>query len=335
VGGLIAKPTDADVMRAWILSTGEYTVPYDPTVKKPRWSSLDTTIPPIADPALASTISASVAAGIGFLIAGQQPGIIAIDKVYLSALSGLIETTLDGVTGLTVSDQASFASFVVPLFTADWDVAGYSASIDGSWKSGMVKLEISFDDGVTFHTVTPDVFTTITDSSAPGLRHARITLYNFRTAKPIVTKLREIFDQDGGDLESRNVLRFNAITGGVRYFFVARDGQITLSDTITPSTPDKALLAKITPTGSTTAPTIVAYVNQRNAHRRYRGTAGITPATVTNELAIEPKFVRAYGIDSGDGHLYDLADPATIEFGTNFTLTGITNGDDYVFEVEA
>lgn len=336
VGGQISQTSDPDVLRAWELTIGEYSLPNDLSIKRPRWKFFDTSIPPIADAAMASTVLAGVTRGTGFLIAGEEPNVKATTKVYVSQLAGLIETVLDGVTGLTVSDNATFASFVVPVYTAPWEVAGYVASLEGDWRAGMVKLEVSFDAGDHWHQVNPDQFFAVTDSDTPAVRHARITLYSFKSSKPIVTNLFELLDEDGDEVEERYVLRFNIQTGWTSALYLSRSGAITLSATIEPSTPDKALLLKITPDGSS-APDVLPYVNKRRAHLRYRGTQPIAPdlATVVNDLSVVPTYVRLMGATISDGILYEVPDPPLVAFDTPYEiLAWVNGGDDYILEVE-
>jgi hypothetical protein len=335
VGGLITNVADPDAMRVWELSVAEYSTLDDARVKRPRWTYYDTDIPPLADAALCSTVPVDsfVARGGGFLIAGQSGKVEALNKIYASMQGGLIETVLDGVTGLTLADSSTFASFVVPAYTASWQVAGYVASLDGQYAHGQYKLEVSFNGGTQWHEVTPDKVFAVADSSTPAHRHVRITLYSFKTSKPIVTALRELFDQNGAQIDERNVLRFNAITAGVRGLYLTRDGQIRLEDTIVPSTPDKALLLKITPTGSSTAPTVLAYTNKRHGHVRYRDTVGIGVPHVPYDLAVLPSYVRLLGVAASDKHLYDADDP-DIAFDEQIDIEGVTAADDYLLELE-
>lgn len=337
IGALLAHELDASRARAWELTLGDYQLLGDSSTKRPRWSYFDTDMPPVQDPAFCSSIDEALGGppdGRAFVFGGQTQYVEARGAIYASVQGGLIATTLDGAEGVTLADSSSFASFVLPVYTLpSWAVAGYVASLEGSYSRGQVKLEVSFDGGTDFYEIKPDEFFAVTDSSTPGVRHMRITLYSYKTSKPILSKLHEMIDQNGIQVEERMVLRFNAVTAGVRGLYVDRFGWIRVESAIVPSTPDKALLARITPTGSTTAPDIKLYVNQRNAKRLYRGTATGGLEEVESDLAVDARYVRAYGVRAADDVLYDVAAP---EFGFDdvTTLTGVTDGDGYILEVE-
>ncbi|MDQ4119853.1 MAG: hypothetical protein M3209_00115 [Acidobacteriota bacterium] len=271
--------------------------------------------------------------------------------IYSSILGGLIATSLNGVAGITLADTANFAEFVLPMHTADWDVAEYFLHLAGKYSPGQVEVHVSFDDGVNFHAVTPEVTKTITDSTAPGKRHLRVILRSHTYtngevtggSRPILTSIREIFDEDGsGNLNTRSILRFDVVADeSIKAVYMNAAGDIYLSTAIEPSAPDICLLMKITPGSGVVAPAVKNYVNRRHARVRHRGTrSGGTGISFDNDLAVVPRWVETCGIKATDRHLYDVANPV-VNFDQVVTINidpgqgaNILDGDTWEVELE-
>ncbi|HEX8565421.1 MAG TPA: hypothetical protein VF648_07090 [Pyrinomonadaceae bacterium] len=265
--------------------------------------------------------------------------------IFTSTLGGLVSTTYGGVTGITLAETATFAEFVLPVHTTNWEVAEYFASLTGQYSDGQVKLEVSFDDGATKHEVTPETALLIADSLAPGKRHLHITLYSYHYetgeqtggTRPILTKIREIFDETG-NLGARTALRYDLVANeSPKAVYMDSTGKIILSTVIEPSTPTKCLLQKFVPGSGVVAPEVINYVNRRNARIRKRGTyVASDPATrqFYNDLAVIPRWFEPSGIKAADKHFYEIAEP-TVAFDSVVTVTGVTtDGDGWEVELE-
>jgi hypothetical protein len=198
----------------------------------------------------------------------------------------------------------------VATHVAPWDVAGYLLNLVGSGlDANTVKAEVSFD-GVSYHTIDLSKTFVVIDSAAPGVRSLRVTLYNLGSMRPIVASMVEIFDEDGVELENRVIIRYDS-PNIVKALYVDRDGNISLSASVEPSTSDKCLLHKITPAGSA-APAIKNYINRRRPHIKYTGTKSADPNSVKfdNELAVPVRYVDARASKGSDASMYKIADPA-------------------------
>jgi hypothetical protein len=268
-------------------------------------------------------------------------------EIYTSVLGGLVATSLGGIAGITLADTANFAVFVVPMHTCNWKVAEYFLHLAGSYEPGQVEVEVSFDDGATFLPVTPEVTRAVASnqSLAPGKRQLRIMLrshtYTNGTvtggSRPVLTSLKEIFDEDGS-LNTRSVLRFDLVANeSVKAVYMNVSGEIYLSPAVEPSSSDVCLLQKITPGSGIVAPAVKNYVNRRHARIKFRETyvAG-NEATrqFENVLGVRARHVEARGIKASDKHIYDIADPI-VDFDDLITVAGMTtNGDEYEVVVE-
>jgi hypothetical protein len=239
------------------------------------------------------------ATGKGFIFGGNMTG---LGTIYGAAASGLIATTYSGADGITIGNGSTYAQFEMPLYVADWAVAGYLLNLRGeNLNSSTVKAEVSFDNGTHWHEVTPGRSLAITDSQTPGNRRLRITLYRSSTAPPIITGFTEALDQTGAvEAESRMVLRFNA-PAGTKALYIDYLGNITISSTIEPSTEDKAILLKMTEQAGTTPHTVKNYINRRRPRIHYEGTGSASTSaqiTVVNELAVPVRWIAFYNFSN-------------------------------------
>ena len=117
--------------------------------------------------------------------------------------------------------------------------------------------------------------------------------------------------------------------------YIDRKGVITISSTIVPSTPDKALIHKVTPDG-TNAPAVKNYINRRRPHVKYTGVkSGAGSSTeFANELAVPIRYVDARVKRAADSLLYDINEPG-VSFDALVTVAGVvTNGDTWLVELE-
>jgi len=122
----------------------------------------------------------------------------------------------------------------------------------------------------------------------------------------------------------------------VTALYIDRNGIVTLSETIEPSTSQKCLVHKVTPDG-TDAPEVKNYINRRRAHIKYTGvnSAGIIPESMQfdNELAVPVRYVDARGVTAADNMMYRLDDPE-VGFDEVITLTDVAEDDIWIVELE-
>jgi hypothetical protein len=294
----------------------------------------------LSNQAFCSTIgSTSRANGKGFIAGGMKNGNFfqqTMATIYVSAQAGLIAAVYGGESGISVGEGSNTVQFEVPLYTADFQVAGYQADIVGS-NLGSLLVELSLDDGDHWHTIELGRTFTVTDSDTPGARRLRVTMYRSGSTAPILTKLTEILDDTGGVLEDRQVIRFDTPTSGGPYaLYIDRDGVVTLDDTIEESTSTKAIIMKIT-THTTTTPDVKSYFNRRRAKLKYTGAraSGTTPPFV-NELAVSPRWVTAWAIKASDASntVRKIADPTVAFDNDAVTVADLgTNADTYLVEI--
>lgn len=336
VGGLLKKDTDATHAKVWELKK-ETGVDVD-LARRLAWQSWDATFPPVQDPGFCSGLgSDNMPTGKAFLFAGHGKYSDANKRIYSSVQGGLIAITFEGETGVSIADTATFVQFEIDPFIAAWEVAAYFASFAGRFDNSTLKAEVSLDDGGHWHEIDPNARTlAITDSDDPGVRRLRVTLYQNESNPPIVTVLTEVFDEDGGELEDRQVIRYNSSTADVLALYIDRNGFVTLSETITPSTSEKCLVHKVTPDG-TDAPAVKNYINRRRAHIKYTGIngGGLVPESMQfeNELAVPVRYVDARGVTAADNMMYRLDDPE-VGFDELITLTDVPEDDFWIVELE-
>lgn len=303
-----------------------------------EWTPFTATFPPKADSGLCSTIGSNgLASNKAFLFGGVDLFNIAGRYIYASEQSGLIESTFNDEPGVTLAEGSTFVQFELPTFTADWPIAGYMALLRGvAINSDTVKIEVSFDDGENW--IELKLGETIEDpeSTSPGVRRIRITIYGHANRNPLLTNLIEFLDEIGGDLEDRTVLRFNSSTTTTMGLYIDRSGKISLSSVIEPSTPNKALLHKIVPDGSN-APTVKSYVNKRRPHFKIEGTKGASPSSIEfdNPFSVPVRYVDARGIDVTTAALKQLVSPS-VGFDQVIEVDGggaLSSGDHWIVEL--
>ncbi len=327
VGGLLAKETDPNNARIWELQSNEITF----STAKRIWNAWNATFEPLTDAGLCSTLIGNRPAGRAALFAGHGKFSNAQRKVFASVQGGLVATTYNGEAAITLADTSTFATFSIPIYNNAWEVASYMLSVVGDWTDSNLKVEVSFDDGDNYQTISPDRLALVLASDSPGKRRLKITLYNLKSSKPVLQQLVEIFDEDGAQLEQRIVIRYDS-PGAVRAVYVDRDGVITLSATIEPSTPDKCLLHKVTPDGAEDPPIVKNYINRRRVHIKYTGISDGS-AEFDNELAVPVRYVDARAVKDADSVIYKIGDPE-VEFDAVVDVAGVVSGDAWIVELE-
>lgn len=298
------------------------------------WKIQPSSFQAVQNAGFCSTLNTGFSRGNAVVVGGQGKFANAQKKIYRSVQGGLVYTTHNGSPAVTIAPASTFAKFLLPIYEANWDVAGYLLNLQGSFDETNLKAEVSFDDGETFVEVKPNRYMNIANSNAPGMRHLRITLYNLTSNKPILSKLNEIFDQDGIELEQRTVIRYDAPVG-INCLYVAPTGEVTLSETIEPSTPSKCLLHKITNEQPADPPEVKSYINRRRPHIKYSKTkTGVAVSTqFDNELAVPARYVdcRAFKADKTLYHLDDVVPT----FDSLISVAGVvTDGDIWIVELE-
>ncbi len=330
VGGLLTKETDTNNSRVWELTRTAAT-PFSP--ERLKWQSFDGTFPPVQSVGFCSTLVNNSPRGKAFLFAGHDNFRGAKNLIFASVQGGLIATNYNGQPAISIADSSTYATFVLPVYTAPWEIQGYLLSLKGIFDKSNLKVEVSFNE-TDYLQVIPD-HSIQTDTFMSDVRQIRITLYNLKSSKPILSHLTEVFDQDGADtLENRVVIRYDA-PNSAKALYVDRDGVITLSGTITPSTADKCLLHKITPDGAN-PPKIKNYINRRRPHIKYSKVKDATAASTQfeNEMAIDVRYVDARAVSVSNNTLYKIAEPNII-FDATISVTGVVmNGDTWVVELE-
>jgi hypothetical protein len=322
VGGLLTKDTDTTVAKVWELSKSINAGTDLPVTV--GWISWDATFPPVQDPGFCSTIGVKgLPDAKAFFFAGHGKYSNALTRIYSSVQGGLIATTYNDQPGVSIAPTSTFVQFEVPPFVAAWQVAAYLGFIVGSYDKSTLKAEVSFDDGVNWHEIDANGKTiTVDDGDDPSTRRLRITLYQSLAKPPRITVLNELLDQDGQELEDRVIIRFELNFLDPKALYIDRKGVITLSTTIEPSTPEKALILKVTPDGPSDPPLVRNYINRRSARFKYRKvTSGVaTTREFDNELAVPVRYINATAVDT-DGKFYFVDDP-DIDFDSTVTLAG-------------
>jgi hypothetical protein len=268
------------------------------------------------------------------VIAGRWPGNIVpgTDEIFIYGAAGVVETQLNGVTGITLGPNTTQAVFRIPDFGLPWQVARYLLSLQGNIPPGTVKLRVSLDGGVTFQSVTRDQATTIAASSIPGSRVLEVTLLSAGSAVPILTKTIEHFEQTGGSSGLTEVVIRVDCPASQKWWMLGRDGLVTVATQVSTNTTSKALLIRTNHIG-TVAPAIRRFISRRDATISFRGVkaGGVDPAFL-HELAVVPNHVTARGIDAA-GKFYDIPEPA-FSLDSNLIVSGLAaNGDKYEVEV--
>jgi hypothetical protein len=334
VAGDLAKDTDDTLGKVWELTN----LPSTQLAVRPfislAWIASDASFPRLQDAGFCSTLGTSnLPDSKAFLFAGFGGTRKATNRIYASVQSGLIAASYGGLDGVSIGTSAKSVQFEIPAYEADWDVAAYLANLDGRFTSGNIMIEASFDDGGNWHSIKPGVTLAVTDSDDPAVRRLRITLYNTGTNPPILTRLIENLDTDGEELEDRTVIRYDRTIGPALALYIDRAGIVTLSEDIVPSTPQKAIIHKVT---GNTPPIVQSYINRRRPHVIYRvekEDAEVEPGFY-NELAVPVRFVDARYRQASDDALIHL-DPPTVEFNSSAhaeeAVLGI--GDVWIVEV--
>jgi hypothetical protein len=313
-----------------------------PSASNPFWRKVTPTNLPIRLlPAATSLLREGLPQGKAFFFGGRNAftGQYHAD-IWQFAPGGVIQTTFEGQPALTLAPGVSQASFRVTDFPITWGavaIARVVASLVGSIPAGSVRLSYSFD-GTNFIDVIPNRVTEVLNSDAPPTRLLRITLISAGSAaNPILSSVAEHFEQVGGPGFNELVLRYD-VPAGTQALYIARDGTITVSAVISPTTIDKAILIKSTHNGAGNNATLKKYRNKRRLRWFYTGTkpAGQN-GSFNNDLAVAPEVVKATATKGGvTGDLYRVAAPAVAFDQDNVQVAGLlTTGDGFEVEVWA
>jgi len=289
----------------------------------------------------------SLSGSVAIIAGGYTPGPQSIEgdrRIYATVPGGLVETQYLGGPAITLAPGAAYAVFHMANINLPWEADSLIASLVGSFPAGSVKLEYSFDGGVSYQVVPPYVSEAIANSATPAVRALRITLFNPGGAAPVLKSLNELFHEAGGSSFDTNelVLRFNAIVTEdleSRWLRMDAEGNLTFASVASPSTPGSAVLVRVTPTSPVDPPNVKDYRNQRHSRRLKRGTraAGATPPIVW-DFGGMPSYLEAIKV-LADGSLKDLlhatAFPNPIVFDQDIDVGGIgVDGDGYRVELE-
>lgn len=305
----------------------------------PQWTSLSSSIATDlgtrGQAGMASLLDGGLPRGRAYVFGGVriQTGVArAIQQdVWQFEQGGVVQTTIGGITGLTLGPGTNEASVVIDDgFQLPWKVAHEILNLLGDIPTGSVKLYVQFDaDG--WVEVVRDKVNSVTSSGNNPVRKVKITMYGTAASKPFLTKLNELYEQDGQPGLTQTVIRYNVPTGGVRYVYLSREGAITIETTFQATTPGKALLTEVTP-GVGVAPTPLDYVNKRWDGRKYTGTraSGATPS-IPKEWSVKPTLIRAFKIVGGA--YQKLAAPA-FTLNAAIPVAGLaSDGDEYEVEM--
>ncbi len=310
----------------------------------PEWRKVqNSALPPRFSPSTASLLVGGLPKGSGYFIGGGQPlSAIEYKDIWAFEAGGVTETLCDGQLALTLGPGATQATFRIDSIQLPWEVGKVVTNLVGHIPAGSVKVFYSFDGGVTKQEIPRDTPTTVQSSTNNPQPIIYVTLIGTPGVRPCISRINELFEQEGGPGLVETVIRFNIVTAGVRYLYIDRDGVITIEATAQESTPNKAILMKITPNG-TGAPTAFDYVNKRNIVRKYRATrvAGATPA-IGNDLSRTPHYMKAW-LKEANSNVKDLNDPhaageaaGVIIFNQPIIVDGLAvDGESYIVELHA
>jgi hypothetical protein len=328
-GSFFAAPSGQQQLSSviWeLVSTGR-------VISRETWISTQGSSEPIISPGFCSLIDGGRASGMAAMIGGRSYFGQVVQHIYTSVKGGLVAANLlDGTEGVGIGPSASFVIFELDPYDAAFHVLSYLASVSGDHLDGSSRVEVSLDDGAHWHDLADNRTLAITDSANPAVRRLRVTLYNNSITPSVMTGITEILDGDGGVLEDRVVVRYDS-PDAVRALYIDRSGKVTLEAVIVPSTPDKALIHKVTPDGSS-APTIKNYINRRRPHVKYSAVASAAVA-FDNEMAVPVRYVDARAFTGGGDHaLYALAEP-TVDFDATVNVAGTVDTiDTWIVELE-
>ncbi|GEM_PF-3528387 len=304
----------------------------------PAWRSFVASLPSRIAPSACSLLSGGLPSGTGYFFGGATKASVLKTDIWKFVAGGVIETLFNGETALTLGPGTTQATFRIPDFGLDWEVAKYLANLGGDIPPGTVKIRVSFDGGVSFQEVIRDKVATIADSSNPATRILEITMFSAGSTAPKLTTVIEHFEQVGGSAGlTEVVLRVDCpSTGnGVFGWFLSREAVITCEDRVETNTPSRCMLVRTQHDGPGNPPIIRQYLSRRDVTITYTGgpKAGGVDPTFLNDLAVMPNHITARRIVGGaTGAVNQIADPNFV-LDANVTVLGLANGDHYEVEV--
>lgn len=257
-------------------------------------------------------------------------------NIYGSTRTGLLAAEYNGQTGITIAEGSTFVRFEIDPFVTSFALSSYFVSFAGRYTTQNLKLEASFDNGVTWQQFTPDRAEAKTASSGVT-RRMRVTLYRSAAAPPILTNVTESFDSDGApELEQRTVIRIDPPEDDLFYaFYITPLGKIkfenTEDDPLRPSTPLECLLMLIVAVDGGAA-TITPLINRRRPIHRVTGTKGAPGVQVVSTLAVPVRYFEAQGVKAADKHLYRIPEAPVVTSSFRMALNigaEVATGDQY------
>lgn len=303
----------------------------------PAWRSINSSLPSRVAPSACSLLSGGLPSGTGYFFGGATKASVLKTDIWKFIAGGVIETLFNGETALTLGPGTTQATFRIPDFALDWEVAKYLTSIGGEIPPGTLKIRVSFD-GVNFLEVLRDKVADVVDSSNPATRILEITMLSAGSAAPKLTKVIEHFEQVGGAAGlTEVVLRIDCPSGGTDLFgwFLSYDGVISYEDRVQTNTPQRAMLMRTQHDGAGNPPILRQYLNRRDVTITYAGgpmAGGVNP-TFLNDLAVIPSHITARRlVGSATGAVNQIADPNFV-LDSLVTVLGLSNGDFYEVEV--
>lgn len=295
------------------------------------WRAIPTHLPLVRAVGFTSLLDDYAPRGRAFIFGGLNALLNTSDDVYAFARGGIVETSFNGQTAITLGADATFARFLIPDVVLSFEPIYLFVALSGNLPRGSVKLEYSFDGGQTFTEFAAEHYYKGLPADGATTRKLRMTLYRQGTARPVLAKMNEFLQSV--DAAFQVVCRYDYIIAGTRYLYMDRQGNLTLEMSALPSTAKKCLLSRLTSTE------VQDFINRRTIHVKYRGTqaGGVTP-TFYNEIPVEPRFINAYKVKS-DGTLADLTEPLVqfdqVANNQSILIAGLSNGESYVLEIGA
>ncbi|HUK90581.1 MAG TPA: hypothetical protein VLZ81_09300 [Blastocatellia bacterium] len=294
-------------------------------------------------PTVASLIANGLPQGQGYILGGSgsaSSAQAASSDIWTFTAGGVVVTTYNGLTGLTLAPGTStatiqFTNFQVP--TIGGPVETYLISLFGYLPPGSAQISITLNGGAgPPQQIIRDAVTSVANSGNPSIRTLQITLAGSGSLTPILTGFSEMFEVEGGPGLTGTFVRFNA-PSGAEGLYINRDGSMFFSTNINQSTPGTAILLSITNNGSGVAPSLVNFVNRRWFELTYSAAKGSGTPQFFYDGAVSPYVVKAVGITGGQnvgsggtptGAQYALPVPA-VNFNSTVTVANVQASADF------
>lgn len=178
--------------------------------------------------------------------------------------------------------------------------------------------------GDKFLTIQPAAFTDVSLS-------ARQVTTGIDNTNSLFDGMDDAFGLDN----AQNTIRINA-PATTKWLYLGYDGSLYFKDQATGSNSNECMLLRSTPNG-VSAPTLVTYINLRNAVIIKTGVATSSPSSkqFDNDIGIPPGvgYIKAYGIKS-DKTLYEVTLSAITDYDDRVTVSDIdADGDTWRVEI--